>query len=398
MQLVTCKDIQLEIVLYINNIKDLISWKNICKSTYNVQHTANFICDFFVNDIIIKKIDLSSYMVYSNFNSKIKIFGHNITYLVVMPTILNEHFKYIPNLIYLDCFNNYNITDIAVPYLSNLKYLLCGRSDFTDDSFKQLPNLTYLDCGHNTSLTNMAFNSLSNLKYLACGICYFTDVALYQLPELIQLNCEYCTDFTNYGLKRLSKLMYLDCGRSNAFTDSSIGSLTNLIHLECGVSENIKLHVSMKNLTYLHCGESINIDNKSMQLLPNLTHLLCGWNKKITDTGISSLKNLIYLHCGWNTSITKCPVTLKYLTCGFNTNITDESFEYNSELLYLHCSTIKVYITLNKLKKLKYLYLHNEICDINLPTTIEHIYYDHISAFEKLSIKCIDCICCIPFK
>lgn len=95
----------------------------------------------------------------------------NLTHLTINPDMLifNEYFSCLQKLIYLNCSYNNTISDEALLYLPNLKYLKRCNNQFTDIGLCTLRQLIYLDCGINNKFTNNGFCHLTKLQVLICG-------------------------------------------------------------------------------------------------------------------------------------------------------------------------------------------------------------------------------------
>lgn len=314
-----CNDIYNYVILFLDNINDIISWKLVCKSNYEREVTANFIVLKFYKNIKTPMMKLSN-PFYSNI--QIKKFGHYIHTLYADRLMENIHFKYMYNIVELHC-KYAKLTDVVFKYLPNLKKLYCDHcNEFTDLGLLNT-RLEVLDCGY--------WNSL------------FTDVGLLNLQHtLMQLYCRYNVNFTDESLKKLLKLEILYVNNNTNFTDKSLLNLRNIHTLYCGKNNNFTDYgfINLKKLTVLSCDRNTNITDNALQFIPNVKVLFTYSNNNISNEGLKYLPNLTILNCKSNTNIdSSCLVyltKLQDLTCSFvlpNYNILKSNNPY---LVYIN--------------------------------------------------------------
>ena len=403
--IVSCDDICAEIVSYIANMKDMLSWKSLCKLTYNRLNYVSFTCTRYVHNIIPSKLDLSFTVEPDNLLKNIKEYGHHLISLVCSKYVNNEMLSYMPNLRYINCLENFIITDEGIKHLPFLRYLDCGNSDISMEILQYVTRLETL-----ISRTESYFGVISNIPTLKTLDCKYNVIyKLSNLPNLTYLRCG--KNFKIEGIETLSSLRYLICSHSFSINDNNIQNLINLVHLDCGLSPNVSDLglMSLSNLTQLKCGNSVNITNNAFEYLPNLTHLDCGSNTSISNDGLRLLKKLKYLYCSYNPNITDLSVvpSLEYVNCGRNSGIRDISFKNCNNIIHLDCwahhkLTDLTLLYLPNLVSLSYRYKTNfsngAIANLK---KLKHISCSNnigCYMYSDLDIECITCSCDFAHK
>lgn len=175
--------------------------------------------------------------------------------------INNESFQYLSNLIYLNCGYNNNVSDEALLYLSNLKYLVSISCAFTDVGISNLFNIEVLECGYNFNITKNSFINLSNLRRLHIGNNRnINNTTLKLLPKLTHLHCGMNTTITDYGISKLRDLICLDIGNNKKITHDSIKILNKLEILDCRRNTRINTNeLKIKNIEYTNIRYQLTI-------------------------------------------------------------------------------------------------------------------------------------------
>lgn len=253
-----------------------------------------------------------------------------------------------PELEYLNCSDNYSLSDIDLSANTKLEYLYCSNTaliepDFSkntelkvlDCSYKKddartgetgvfNPNidpvlktlgldtnakLEYLDCSGHTALTSLTLpdpNKFADapylkgnlLKYIDCKGCGLTGLDLTYATSLQYLNCSKNASLTGLNIQKNTKLEYLDCSDSTAFNTLTIGNDSILRTLDCSNTkvEGLELGNSLL-LETLNCAGT---ELKELDLSKNtaLESLLCeernydATNDSFSDGTDSKIENL----------------------------------------------------------------------------------------------------------
>ena len=234
-------------VLYTSNI-------NICDSTImQLTSLTELYCNYnprLTNDCFNYITNLTHLSVGKNlFNIEGISRLHNLTYLNINSETYisdNNYFKYMPKLTYLDCSYNNMITDEALIYLHNLKYLKKCNQLLSDNSLRYLNNLIFLDCGYNNNFTNYSFSKLTNLNVLLCGYNkHIRNKTLSFFPNLKHLHCCRNKYISDIGVNSLMNLLVLDVGNNTSITHNSIIKLNKLIFLD--YRRNINIDITLLN-------------------------------------------------------------------------------------------------------------------------------------------------------
>jgi hypothetical protein len=366
MYIIYCEEINLYISKFLLNI-DIVNWRSCCKFNY------------------YQKYSLTEYIY--KYLPKLYL-SYNIKYLYAHKKYKDIDLYNIPNLKYLLCGNNNNITDKGISHLTNLIKLQCHTNDkITDLSIFKLKKLKYLSLDSNHNI-KYSVNNLSNLTYLNCN-SYIYENNINKLSNLKSLIIEDNINITDNLFNNFNKLQTLICNIT-ILTDNCFQYISNLKYLECGISsfsishisnliflhtlklsiytkiDNIESFKKLKNLTYLDCGNISILTDEVLLSLPNLCHLTLISNL-FTDNGISTLTNLISLHCSYNNNISNNSLyylyNLKCLNLGYNKKINDLGLQTLTNLTYLHCGTNDniTDLSINKLHNLTYLHTGNNI-------------------------------------
>lgn len=371
------------IVSYLNNFKDMLSWRHTCRNTFHV-YTVLFYCSKlypFIITPLVKATDST------NLNL-LKKRTYIQSLIVYTKFIKNDHLINLTNLEYLKIDNEYNdfkFDSNAFSNLKNLKTFICNNSfRLTDDILIKLSNLQVLDCSNCQNITSKSLSSLTNLVILKCDRNVRLDMSFVKkltnllsltidssvqdnvdnfqylskleylyipatgikpeisklLPKLLYINCgehEYVNDcfnsnlvkliggykclFTDVTFSKLNNLQTLSLYRSQLIaTNQVFSSLINLTELDCGISRFPDIvFKDMKKLVILDCEDNTMLTDNVFKFIPNLIQLKCGRNTNFTDNSISKLTNL------------------KLLDCGSNTNLTDVTLSQLNNLKYLGC-------------------------------------------------------------
>jgi Leucine-rich repeat (LRR) protein len=349
-------DINSVIVQFISNKRELLNFRNICRSTYYPKHCVKFVCKHLSNQYHAEYLDLSD-STNSYTDQDMYDMGQHITYLVCSNYVQDFHLKIIPKLRTLKCLYNTVIKDVSS--LSYLQKLSCGYTDISD--FSNLGNLLVLNCDNNYSINDACFQYLSKLQILTCGISNLSDACLQYLPNLVILTCGINTSFTDSGIQYLKQLQALECHSCN-ITDKSINQLQYLEYLKVSRTSDI-YKISLPNLMQLNCNDNESIVDSCLDV-PNLRILNC--NSNITNESIKTMTKLTYLDLGLNMNISNisCLKDLTTLICGINNIIGDNSLSHLTNLEYLDCHHAGLNfsdVSLQYLTKLNYLY-YSEHC------------------------------------
>lgn len=126
-----------------------------------------------------------------------------------------------------------NLSGIEV--YPNLKYLTCiGNLELTKIDVRKLTKLEILEC-ESCALTELNVTGMSNLWRLSCSQNQLTSLDLTGLTSLYQLNCEK-NQLTSLNLAGLTSLGILYC-HENKLTELDISMLPALNELRCGKQE-----------------------------------------------------------------------------------------------------------------------------------------------------------------
>jgi hypothetical protein len=215
-------DVQIIIISFLNNLKDIMSWKSVCRYNMNICHRAYMSYNKSLPNIIFKLSIID--------NPRVIINGQNILYLLLNYNISDEYFRYMPNIIELLCDTNTVLTDNALQYIPKLKVLHCGHNiNFTDIGLSYVTSLTTLHCGYwESDFTDIGLSKLTNLKVLNCSNnIFFTDLSLFNLKKLEVLFCSNNNNFTNTGMISLTNLIILHCGKNIKLSYSYIKLVIN---------------------------------------------------------------------------------------------------------------------------------------------------------------------------
>jgi hypothetical protein len=295
-----CNDICEYVTLFLDNIKDLIAWKSVCKYNYSHEHTANFMVSKFYDRVRTPMMKLSS-PFYSDI--QIQNSGLHLQVLYADRLMNDHHFKYIYNLVELHC-RYAKLTDVALGYLPNLKKLYCDHCNTFTDVGLSKTHLELLDCGYWKSS--------------------FTDSGLLSIRStLTQLYCRYNVNFTDVSLQQLTNLEVLHINSNTNYTDKPFTNLYNLSILYCGKNTNLSDYafINLSNLVILSCDKNNKITNAAFQFTPKLRALFTYCNELINNEGFKYIPELVILNCKNSKCITNECLSylgkLQDLTCSF---------------------------------------------------------------------------------
>lgn len=421
------KDIQSIIVSYIDNKKDLLSWRHICKYTF-IKHDAAFICTRSYNIFNTPKIDVSKRrrnIIYTfqikyikcGIYTKESVFINQSEVETLVCSYVNNFSDRIllklPKLTTLYCYHNNTFTDLGLSTLTNLTNLNCGcNTNFTDESIKKLTNLKYLNIGSSTNITDESIKHLTKLEYLVPNgnitmdsLQYLTNLTelhdsfntidmILQCKKLRVLSCKNLVLHDEH-ISHLVDLKILNNGPNTYFTDNSISKLTKLRSLEIYAKYENITDSSIQNLVNLNelaiinlLNYPISITDHSLSKLVNLKLLYLYGHNSFTDNSLKCLTELTHLCCGGNTLFTNKGLSklskLKWLDCGSNINFNNKGIE---KLYYLHFVNCRS----NNNFKFKYVNVHHfrYTSDLDIPDDQSNSILYNLSEFKKKTINSI---------
>lgn len=298
----------------ITNVDGIEVFENLeiftCKDLVNGTGSQPLTLEFYDPDQTTKR--------YSNKNAKLKYvscYHSDVTSIDVTQS---------PELEYLNCSDNYNLSDIDIRANTKLEYLYCSNTALTEPDFSKNTELKvldcsykkdnsktdpeffnptcdstlktlgldtnakleYLDCSGHTVLTSLTLpdpNKFADapylkgnlLKYIDCKGCGLTGLDLTYATSLQYLNCSKNASLTGLNIQKNTKLEYLDCSDSTAFNTLTIGNDSILRTLDCSNTkvEGLELGNSLL-LETLNCAGT---ELKELDLSKNtaLESLLC---------------------------------------------------------------------------------------------------------------------------
>ncbi|KAL9651967.1 hypothetical protein ABK040_000310 [Willaertia magna] len=274
------QEIIYEIILFINDFKDFISFSQLNKYFYNtLLINENNILNLMLKKIKIKlNIKLPNYLFKINY-LRAKKFGEN--------NLLNN-FK---NLKYLEVSGIYKINNFIFPELDNLKELKLFNCDLSFNSLQYLKNLQKLEiinsCDGDDKINLENLINLIKLKMVNSNILENSLQKLINLEKLKLINSteevlQYNVDFSN-----LMKLKYLHiCGM--IIDSNNFNKLPNLEEFTCNLQEIDNLN----NLKQIKRLKIINLENKKIN------------NRRLIDKDLIDLPNIVKLNLQFNKDIT----------------------------------------------------------------------------------------------
>ncbi len=403
-------EIQSVIVEFINNLRDILNWRHICRNTFH-EFNSSFYCSNLYPIIKTPFIKINSYNLglackrnYAkgiSINTNLFTNNHLMKFNNLESITMNINCGHLNNFSFINTKNITELyhgsihdilTDTMLSKFINIRKLtiVYDRSPIKSDTLSKLTTLEYLDytpyngsysflkdltnlkvlkliINNNTPFDKRYLLNLSNLEKIDIDNDIITSYVVKHLPNLVKLNCE-DNDFTDNDIIHLTKLKKLICGPNCFFTDLSISNLPNLTVLllkdaQLMISE--ELIGTLIHLQHLHCGR-LQIADHVFKKLTKLQILECGFNTEITDNGLYYLPNLIKLSCGYNNNFTNNGIMslkkLESLYCGHNTKITFDSI-YNLDSIndLRYCSMSRFFESIkgtryrNKFKKIKHI-------------------------------------------
>ncbi|WP_395052066.1 leucine-rich repeat domain-containing protein, partial [Flavobacterium sp.] len=218
------------------------------------------------------------------------------------------------NLKKLNCSNNWNILNLDVTSLNQLKVLQCQYNSISTLDLSLNINLTYLDCGSNL-LTNINLLQLLNLNHLNCFGNQLTALNITGLINLNYIQC-CCNQINSINLNGMINLKELYC-YNNSLTNLDVSNLTSLETVSCNDNTISLINlIGCSNLKYLYC-QSNQITILDLNNLSNLETLSCSGNL-ISALNLNSLNNLINFYCSGNLLINvdcSSNINLQYFSC-----------------------------------------------------------------------------------
>lgn len=337
-------DILQIIVLFLDNEKDAMTFRHICKLTFQYPFNVNCICHNFNPYILCSKVRLylnrqltNEGDIYVSFiQSEMKKYKKITTYLDTGNTHYIRSFRYLENLDTLILRETYNVVRV----LKNIKHL-----EFMAPS--------HLAIYHNRLNLSVAAN-LVTLKVTCATMIKFNTIAINNKITTLEVMC----DLSNRNNKCICNLKNITKFRKlknfklcNVYNNEFMVSIW---HFNTITNEDLQL---LPNMTVWQAGAIIMEVNK-ISYLPNLrvmslgmskisslpitlTHLYCDFICA-TDDLIINLVNLIYLNCGNNSLITNNGMIkmskLQILECSYNTEITVDVLQYLPSLKTIICT------------------------------------------------------------
>jgi len=282
--------------------------------------------------------DYSSYsgITWNNNNPK------RITEIDIMYKFLNGYLKLssCTKLTYLNCNNNYNISELDITDCSLLTEISCYGNKISDLNISNSPLLTTLDCANN-KISDLDTSNCPLLTSLNCYNNKIKEINISNFPLLKSLICNN-NNISILDASNCTLLTSLNCN-NNKISDLNISNCTLLTTLSCENNKISDFNISNCTLlTTLSC-ENNKISDLNISNCALLTTLSC-YNNKISDLNISNCALLTTLSC-YNNKISDLDASnsplLKSLTCN-NNNISILNASNCTLLTTLSCYNNKI--------------------------------------------------------
>lgn len=294
--------------------------------------------------------------------------------------LLNEHLSLLPNLTRL-VLKDSNITDTALLFLTNLKYLdlsdnyyitdqgllslssltsLCIRENILTGAYlHMLPNLVSLGLIENASVASHSIGMMTNLTKLHLEIQQnVNNYSLMKLTNLTDLTVRYCQRPDDLGICNLTKLKKLEWSICSWISGTTLKNLTNITDLslsffryECTPPNDEKFKELGEGICALHQLVRLSLfDSRvllphqtSLKKLPYLTELkLLRDDESMTPECLLQLTQLSKLSVGTNPMIDDSVImkftNLHSLNICAATNISDHGIRLLTKLSNLEVS------------------------------------------------------------
>ncbi len=267
---------------------------------------------------------------------------------------------------------------------AKLKYVSCYHSDVRAIKIDKSPELEYLNCSDNYNLSTVDLSENTKLEYLYCSNTKLSELKPEKNTELKVLDCSYKTTtdpniditicfkpdaslantLTKLDLKTNAKLEYLDCSGNTALTALTLPSDSDAAP-DNTAAPTVADYLKGNSLKYIDCHEC-GLTALDLSSGTSLQYLNCAGNSISPSLDISKNTKLEYLDCSGvvkevsgsiNINKVTTPLTLgndsalRILNCSNNEGITTlnaasetdtNSIEYSTSLETLNCAGTKL--------------------------------------------------------
>lgn len=138
---------------------------------------------------------------------------------------------------YLQCSDNFSLSELDVQNNPMLAFLYCRACDLKKLDCSQNKELKYLSCGFNPIREINLFHN-TKIEYLYVRRCELEELELRHLKNLEFLNCSE-NNIQELRLYECKKLTQLDCSCNALINDLYIGDNISLKSLDCRKNENL---------------------------------------------------------------------------------------------------------------------------------------------------------------
>ena len=180
--------------------------------------------------------------------------------------------------------------------LDKLEWVYCYNCKLTELHFENNPNLAYLECNSNPNLTELDLSHNTKLENLFCSVCGLTSLDVSNNPLLCELDA-FENNLTSLDLSNNKLLKRLDIWKNPNLGNVDISGLYGLEFYNCAQNGVTRLDMSNNpHLQLLICGYNDDLTYLNVSKNPRLADLRLQCDYKLTSLDLSNNHQLYNLY------------------------------------------------------------------------------------------------------